>query len=139
MAGIVLAPPLQLGQPGFNWISGTWTWTHLGTGPPYILVRVARSFLGWHTAVGLAVAGVLMLTGYCLARRRQRHRGSSHGPLAGFFPVVAVGFFGVVALALLGLRLSGLTPYGNPVFVIATFGVLITGYAVRVGQAFLRP
>jgi hypothetical protein len=130
------------GHLTFNWISGTWTevgiwWTQASSSRHYpcYLVWTAQFGPAWRTLTLVTAAGATLLAGYFLARRGLRHRGA---PLAGLFPVVAVGFFGTVALALLGLRLTGQAPAYEPLFAIAALGALLVGYAARMGRTLLR-
>jgi hypothetical protein len=44
-----------------------------------------------------------------------------------------------LAVTLLGLGPSILAPGYDPAFVMAALGVLLVGYAVRIGQVLLRP
>jgi hypothetical protein len=98
-----------------------------------VFTWLAQPILGWHTAVLLAVSGVVLLAGYGLARRR-----SSREPLTRLFPAVAVSVFGAAALALFVLELSTQVGGYDPRPAIGAFLALALGYAVRLGQLLFR-
>jgi hypothetical protein len=123
----------------FNPVSGVWTqtagWSEQQ--PAYIsggtVSWLSQPFPGWHAAVLLAIAGVVLLAGYGLIRRRLPGE-----PLAGLFPAVAVSVFGALALALLAIALRVPTGSYDLRPVIAVCLAVTLGYAVRLGQVFLR-
>ncbi len=123
----------------FNLISGAWTQTFTWTGPHPAgesrgsITWLAQPVLGWHTAVLLAAAGLVLLAGYALARRR-----SPREPLARLFPAVAVSVFGAIGLALLVVGLRTRIGMYDPRAVIAACLAITLGYAVRLGQVLLR-
>jgi len=123
----------------FNPVSGVWTQTAgwSGQDPAYIsggtVSWLSQPFPGWHAAVLLTIAGVVLLAGYGLIRRRLPGE-----PLAGLFPAVAVSVFGALGLALLVIALR--VPAGSYDLrpVIAVCLAVTLGYAVRLGQVLLR-
>ena len=112
----------------FNLVNGAWTETlgwsgqHQANPVRLSLTWLAQPILGWHTAVLLAAAGLVLLVGYGRTRRR-----SSGEPLAPFFLAVAVSAFGAVALALLVLELSTRIGIYDPRPAIAVFLALALG------------
>jgi hypothetical protein len=150
-AGRVTDPgPMLMAGPGpyritydhltFNAVSGVWTQTigFADLHPAYIsggnVTWLNQPFPGWHAAVVMAVAGVVLLTGYGLARRRR-----PADPLAGLFPSVAVSVFGALALAFVVLGVhtrTGMYSHLGPVIGVCL--AITLGYAVRLGQVLLR-
>jgi len=93
----------------------------------------SQSAVGWLAAVLLAAAGVVLLAGYGVARRRWPLT-----PLPRFFPALAVSVFGAIGLAFLLLELGTSIGIYDPRPLIAVCLALALGYAVRLGQARLR-
>jgi HAAS domain-containing protein len=144
------AGPMLMAGPGpyritydhltFNAVSGVWTQTigfadlHLAYISGGNVTWLNQPFPGWHAAVVMAVTGVVLLTGYGLARRRR-----PADPLAGLFPSVAVSVFGALALAFVVLGVHTRTGmYSRLGPVIAVCLAITLGYAVRLGQVLLR-
>ena len=94
----------------------------------------------WLAWSATAAAGLILLAGYRLARRRQWRRGRLPGPmLAGLFPLLAVGFFGAVAVALVTLDASGGGVTVTPGLAVAGCLALASGYAVRTWRTLRQP
>ena len=123
----LVALPVQ--HPTFNLVTGAWTDSF---GRPWAGTWYGPADVRWQAWSAAAIAGVLTLAGYCLARRRQRRRGtgsSPRGPLSGFFPAVAASVFGVFAPAIFGLDLGGAGGAYVPGF--AACLALAAGYSFR--------
>jgi hypothetical protein len=93
----------------------------------------------WLAWSATAAAGLILLTSYRLARRRQWRRGRLPGPmLAGSFPLLAAGFFGAIAVAFAMLDASGAGVKVAPGLAVAACLALALGYAVRTCRTLLR-
>jgi hypothetical protein len=93
----------------------------------------------WLAWSATAAAGLILLAGYRLARRRQWRRGRLPGPmLAGSFPLLAAGFFGAIAVAFAMLDASGAGVKVAPGLAVAGCLALALGYAVRTCRTLLR-
>ena len=93
----------------------------------------------WLAWSATAAAGLILLAGYRLARRRQWRRGRLPGPmLAGSFPLLAAGFFGATAVAFATLDASGAGVKVAPGLAVAASLALALGYAVRTWRTLLR-
>ena len=93
----------------------------------------------WLAWSATAAAGLILLAGYRLARRRQWRRGRLPGPmLAGSFPLLAAGFFGATAVAFATLDASGAGVKVALGLAVAASLALALGYAVRTWRTLLR-
>jgi len=93
----------------------------------------------WLAWSATAAAGLILLAGYRLARRRQWRRGRLPGPMpAGSFPLLAAGFFGAIAVAFAMLDASGAGVKVAPGLAVAGCLALALGYAERTCRTLLR-
>ena len=118
MAVIQLTSPLNVRVPGG-------TINAINEDPRWILFGV------------VSVLGVVLLTGYWLARRVQRRHAPEREMLARFFPAVAVSFFSAIGLVVLGFTWDG-TLFSGAIFFAVAFLALAVGYSARMVQALLR-
>jgi hypothetical protein len=109
----------------------------LANAPDGTQVVTTNPDLRWYSAT--AATGVILLTSYRLARRRQRRRGLEREPLARFFPVVAASFFGMVAVLLFVLNVSGVAVFFDPGLVVAALLILAASYAIQTARTHRRP
>ena len=108
----------------------------LANAPDGTQVVTTNPDLRWYSAT--AATGVILLTSYRLARRRQRRRGLEREPLARFFPVVAASFFGMVAVLLFVLNVSGVAVFFDPGLVVAALLILAASYAIQTARTHRR-
>jgi hypothetical protein len=104
----------------------------------YVIGWPGPTEFSWQVWPVMAMAGALALSGYLLARRRQRRRGteaSPLGPLGRSFPAVATSVFAVITAALFGLAL---TDAGGAVVGLAACLVLAAVYGFRTPRSLRR-
>ena len=110
----------------------------LANAPDGTQVVTTNPDLRWLVYSATAATGVILLTSYRLARRRQRRRGLEREPLARSFPVVAASFFGMVAVLLFVLNVSGVVVFFDPGLVVAACLILAASYAIQTARTLRR-